>query len=242
MKVITEAILRDEFKHEKPEIYYINEDSILSPAGKEYLSQHKVKTIKGNPPTKIVEQVAKIQIANAKYIDNFSGAGYTKKPEHMTQLIENRLVNKDNPRIIFRGKLDSLQSLIVLNQAFIAEKSGNQDILNDLDDILNICRNIMRAEVLEEVITTSKILGFTHSEIRTRSHNPQKFYNKEFMSLPSYKKGLTNALLNQIRSAIRECEIQAVIAYKEGLKYGRSDIIEELNRLSSALHIMMMKY
>ena len=31
-------------------------------------------------------------------------------------------------------------------------------------------------------------------------------------------------------------------AYKEGNQYTHGDIIEELNRLSSALHIMMCKY
>ena len=34
----------------------------------------------------------------------------------------------------------------------------------------------------------------------------------------------------------------AANAFYDGFRFSRSDIIEELNRLSSALHIMMCKY
>ena len=43
-------------------------------------------------------------------------------------------------------------------------------------------------------------------------------------------------------AAIRETEVAACTAFHVEKKYIRNDIIEELNRLSSALHIMMCKY
>lgn len=46
MKVITEAILRDELRASKPETYVIPEGQILSPAAREYLQQLKIKIIK----------------------------------------------------------------------------------------------------------------------------------------------------------------------------------------------------
>ena len=45
MKVITEAILRDELRASKPETYVIPEGQILSPAAREYLQQNKVKIV-----------------------------------------------------------------------------------------------------------------------------------------------------------------------------------------------------
>ena len=69
-----------------------------------------------------------------------------------------------------------------------------------------------------------------------------KYYKIKAMVLPDYSMGVEYALLNQIRTAIRETEVAAAGAYKEGNQYTRGDIIEELNRLSSALHIMMCKY
>ena len=66
-----------------------------------------------------------------KYVDYETGAYYMEKPEHMTQLFGNVLVAKDHPRIHFRGKLDSLQALVVLDQVQIAE-GGCQKLVDDL--------------------------------------------------------------------------------------------------------------
>ena len=62
------------------------------------------------------------------------------------------------------------------------------------------------------------------------------------MLLPDYKMGIVHSVLNVIRTSIREAEVIAVSAFKQNIKLERTDIIEELNRLSSALHIMMCRY
>ena len=127
MKVITEAALRLELKCEEPEVYVIPEGSLLSPAAREYLSQRKIKIRKAGEaekqkPEKEVKVVAtelpelppvevpKDTELKPKYTDYATGAFYMKKPEHMTQLFGNKLVCKDHPRILFRGKLDALQA------------------------------------------------------------------------------------------------------------------------------------
>ena len=43
MKVITEAILRDELRAVQPESYKVPEGKMLSPAAREYLQQRKIK-------------------------------------------------------------------------------------------------------------------------------------------------------------------------------------------------------
>lgn len=48
MKVITEAILRDELRADRPEVYVIPEGKILSPAAREYLQQCKIKIVREN--------------------------------------------------------------------------------------------------------------------------------------------------------------------------------------------------
>ena len=45
MKVITEAILRDELRADRPEVYVIPEGKLLSPAAREYLQQLKIKIV-----------------------------------------------------------------------------------------------------------------------------------------------------------------------------------------------------
>ena len=160
----------------------------------------------------------------------------------MTQLYGNVLVNKDNPRIYFRGKLDSLQAQVVFAQAMMASLGENQKIIDDLNDVLRSLREMMRCDVLDEAFHNETIIGLTHEELRAHPHNPMKYYKIKAMVLPDYSMGVEYALLNQIRTAIRETEVAAAGAYKEGNQYTHGDIIEELNRLSSALHIMMCKY
>lgn len=250
MRAITEDILRLELRNSQPEVYYIPTGKILTPAAREYLQQRKIKIAKeGECPQRAPEGDAApaapqpvMAAPKPKYVDYQSGSYYMEKPEHMTQLFDNQLVAKNHPRILFRGKLDSLQALVVLDQALIAGAGGSQQLLADLDDVLKALRNLMRCDVLDEELHSGTIIGLTHGELREHSHNPMKFYNIRQMILPSYTMGRDYALLNQLRAAIRETEVAAANAFYDGFRFSRSDIIEELNRLSSALHIMMCKY
>ena len=193
------------------------------------------------PPMPTVDLPADTSV-KPKFVDYDSGALYMAKPEHMTHLYGNVLVPKNHPRILFRGKLDSLQALVVLDQAIIAEGSGSQRLIDDLGNILGILREMMRCDVLEEEFKNEYIIGLNHAQLRERSHDPMKFYNIKQMVLPDYTMGKHYALLNQLRTAIRETEEAAVTAFQQGTKYTRKDIVEELNRMSSALHIMMCMY
>lgn len=252
MKVITEAILRSELRASEPEVYYIEKGKLLSPAAREYLQQRKIKisnTCKDGfekatvNESRIPEQESEHNmVPAAKFVDYETGAYFTDKPEHMTHLHGNVLVVKNHPRIKFRGMLDSLQASIILNQTILAEKDENQKVINDLSEILGIIRKIMRCDVLEEELTSDTILGLTHAELRERSHNPMKYYNVKQMVLADYTMGKTYAVLNHLRTAIRETEIAAAEAFPAGTKCTRPDIIVELNRLSSSLHIMMCMY
>ncbi len=266
MKVITEAILRNELRASTPECYKVPEGKILSPAAREYLQQCKIRIDDGKgrpgrqeaasqeapkgekqpqivatevPPTPEV-QVEKT--AKPKYVDYETGAYYYEKPEHMTQLFGNALVVKDHKRILFRGKLDSLEALFVLNQTILAEMGESEKLIEDLQDIVGSLREIMRCDVLDEPFRRDFMIGLSHKELREHSHHPMKYYNVKQMVLPDYTLGKVYALLNQLRAAVRETEVAAATAFHEGKTYTRGDIIEELNRMSSAMHIVMCKY
>ncbi len=249
VKAITEEILRHELRNTQPDTYFIPEGKILTPAAREYLQQRKIKIGREGEPKVVATEVPPMpQIAVAapeaskpRFVDFVTGAYYMEKPEHMTHLYGNVLVVKNHPRILFRGKLDSLQSLVVLAQATIAE-GGKQKLVDDLGNILGVLREMMRCDVLNESFRNETIIGLTHAELRERSHDPKKFFGIQQMILPDYTMGKDYALINQIRSAVRETEVAAAEAFREGSKYTRGDIIEELNRLSSALHIMMCMF
>jgi ethanolamine utilization cobalamin adenosyltransferase len=267
LKVITEDIIRAELKATKPDVYYIPEGKLLSPAAREYLNQMQVaidfeRNRKANEDRaarqKAMEQrttpapsssVARSGVDSnepaafkPKYVDYDTGAGYMEKPEFMTQIFGNQLVDKNNPRIKYRGKLDRLQAEVVYAQCVVDEHSKSELLIKDLDDILDCLRKLMVAEILEQDYTKNTIIGLNHAELREHSHNPMKYYKIKQMTLPDHSMGPEYAQLNLLRTSIREAELIAVDAFQENRKVTRVDIIEELNRLSSALHIMMCRY
>ena len=259
MKCITEDALRCELRATEPECYVVPEGKILTPAAREYLQSRKIKIVKAGqqatprivatevPPMPEVTMAAPAPApapapAKPKFVDYETGAFYMEKPEHMTHLVGNVLVVKDHPRILFRGKLDSLQSAVVLAQVDIHERGGSQALIDDLGDILKILREMMRCDVLDEPFQMDTIIGLTHAELREQSHDPQRFFGVKAMVLPDYTMGRDFALLNQLRTAVRETEVAAAEAFHTGAKYTRGDIIEELNRMSSAVHILMCRY
>ena len=223
-----EAVRANIRNREGKRIFYLGKGDQLTSAARDYLSRERIEIRPG-------EQ------AKQDCFPLLTGGFLTEKPEHMTQLFGNVLVAKDHPRIHFRGKLDSLQALVVLDQVQIAE-GGCQKLVDDLGNILGILREMMRCDALDEAFKNETIIGLTHAELRERSHNPQKFFGVQYMQLPDYTMGRDYALLNQLRAAVRETEVAATEAFRVGNKYTRKDIIEELNRLSSAIHIMMCMY
>lgn len=265
MKVITEKIIREELKAGLPEVYTIPEGKILSPAAREFLQQcqvriedprvtYKKRTCSDDEPQEQKPQVhteAKAYTAGRqpeqfaaapKYQDEATGSYYYEKPEHMTQLHGNVLIDKDDPRIAFRGKMDSVHGLIVWCQSLMDANPADAEFVADLDSVLENLNMMMRADVLDEPFNVEKIIGLTHEELRERSHNPQKFYNIKQMVMPDHRFGATYAMLNYIRASVRELEVAAVAAFHNGKTVERTDMIQGLNRMSSAMHIVMCKY
>lgn len=163
------------------------------------------------------------------------------KPEAMTHLDGKTLVKKSHPRIRFRGKMDSLQAEVVLTQCMLGEKGGNGRIIDDLQGILDLLRQVTRAEALDEVITNWTILGMKADELRERSHNTKKYYGVEYMALPDWKMGEAYSRLNRLRALAREVETLAAQGFGDFPTAGQKEIQVILNRLSSGFHIMMCR-
>lgn len=174
-----------------------------------------------------------------RFVDYKTGKGYSEKPEYMTHLRGNILVEKNHPRIVFRGKLDSLEALIMQTQ-IIAEENGYKNIADDLEDVMNFVQHILACEVKEEPLSDIKVLGLNSAELRYASHHLTEVFGIQH-SVPHYSMGKVCASLNSVRTFIRETELAAATAFTEGNTVTRSDIIEALNRLSSAVYIIFCK-
>lgn len=175
------------------------------------------------------------------YVNHANGREMAEKPEDMTQLWGDRLVHKDHPRIVFRGKLDTLQAHVVTAQAMMEAHGGPAGVVDDLEEVLGLLRELMRAEVLDEAPRVETLLGLTPAELRAQSHDPKGHFGLEPMLLPHRSMGLAYALVNGLRGEAREMETAGVAAFKTRATPAQREILRWLNRLSSALHIMMCR-
>ncbi len=168
------------------------------------------------------------------------GATLTEKPEHMTHLDTQTLVPKDHPRILFRGKIDSLEGVILLSQ-YRAAEAGFPRLVRELGEVLDYVRRIIRCDVLGEPLPPPGLCGLTADELRAQSHNPQKYYNQPHF-MPAYTDGQPLLSLNRVRTSLREAELACYRAFRdrEGLPT-REDLVLGLNRLSSLLWILMIR-
>ena len=164
-----------------------------------------------------------------------NGGYVEQKPEHMTHLYGDVLVPKTHPRILFRGKMDTLESELILCQ--LADKS----LEGPVGEILGLARQIIRCEVLGEPLKWDTLCGLTESEQRKRSHFPQEYYGQPHF-MPSFADGMVIARLNRARCAAREAELASVTAFadREG-NITRQDIPQALNRMSSMLYLLMIQ-
>ena len=218
MQYITEQELRDEFSSGIPARYALPPGAKLTPAAWQYLMDLHLP------------------------LDECSDASPPKKegskPEHMTHLDKTTLVAKSHPRIILRGKLDSLEADILCAQV-VANQAQNHRLVSYLGDALSLVRRVLSADFNHAPLAEQSLAGMTLDEVRLSSHQPTQYLPKGHV-LPEYTQGELAALLNKLRTASRETEIQAVIAYEKE-SAPRTDLIRALNRLSSYFYVLQLQ-
>ncbi len=231
--LITESDIRAEYEASGGlREYVLPAGAIITPAAKEFLMDMKVVL----RPASCTENSGK-----KNFFCDMNGVRYDKKPEDMTHLNGKFLVPKNHPRIVLRGKLDSLQSDI-LEVQILSDKESDQKLSDDLQKILAFVRGLVRAEVMDEPVAEQNILGLSFEEIHYRSHHPKEFYGFPHMMIDR-DMGACAVALNLLRTKTRETEICAYEAFPRSNKGTyRSDILIALNRLSSLFYIMIFEH
>jgi propanediol utilization protein len=162
------------------------------------------------------------------------GQSYPVKPEHMTHLIGRQLVPKDHPRIILRGLIDNFQAEVLLLQQQV-----NGPLSIQLNDLFTRAQAILKAEVTGVELEPCNFLGLSETEIRERSHTPQKYFGIGHLDLNAELSSEVLSL-NRLRTLIRQVELAAVTAFTHDKTVERTDILRALNRLSSVIYVMML--
>lgn len=247
MAVLTESVLRSQyFKNQaNKSVIKLPKDTILTPAAKSYLKEKKI-TVEYISETNQAENKreklsgSKREEKSSQQFRIIQGGFLNEKPVHMTSLHGNLLVPKTHKRIIFRGKLDSLEAKIIEAQWMLAEKNLDK-LAEDLSVILDSVRKIKRSEMEGEKLETFSLFQMDEKEIQKKAGHPEKYFGKDEVE-PEYRMGIGIVLLNTIRALIRETEVAACQAWTdEDGSAEREDLISALNSLSSLCKVMMFK-
>jgi len=218
-----ETAVRENIRNrEGKRVFYLGKGDQLTSGARDWLSRERISILSAEQAKQETYRLP-------------NGGILTEKPEHMTHLNGDVLVPKTHPRIRFRGKMDTLEAELILCQ--LAEPG----LVTPVGEVLALARRLIRCDVLEEPLKSEKLLGMTEEELRRRSHFPQEYYGQPHFA-PSAAEGAVIARLNRARCAAREAELAAVEAFsdREG-NPTRLDILRSLNRISSAIYLLMVQ-
>ncbi len=161
----------------------------------------------------------------------------SRPPENqdMTHLDAATVAPKSHPRIVLRGKLDTLLSAVVLTQTRFDRQDRLPAFLKTcLADIKVWVMQVLTAEVAGDALAIPGMGGMDPETLRAVSHDPERYLGVG-PYCPDASLGREAAQLNWLRAVTRETEVAAVQA---GL--GRADIAAALNRLSSAVYVLLL--
>lgn len=236
-KVLTEGELRAALLPENQQEYIVDQDTYVTPTAKDYLKERGITLVYRSPSEQPVMSSTPLPDKGvATYVDAVTGQGYRTKPEEMTHLRGNLLVPKTHPRILLRGRLDSLQAKI-LEVQLLARQQGLPALTAPLQEVLDYTRSILAAEVKDTPLGETPLFGLTSDQLRHLSHNIHEETGIRH-PVPHYSMGPVAVALNALRAQVRETELAAAKAFAD---QPRQDIILALNRLSSGVYILFCR-
>lgn len=245
MDVIQEDTVRQLFLKQGVTELRITRDTYVTDQARDYIRQNGIRLIcEPDAPAAASDLPLNEGIRPAREMRSgrfvtLDGRHLDAKPEHMTHLHGNVLVEKTHPRIVLRGKLDSLQASI-LSAQLIASDEGDGKLVEALQETLDLARALMAAEVTDKPLEEKSLLGMDEAAQRRVSHNPKKYLGVGHL-MPDIRMGRMALALNALRCEAREVELACIAAFaRPDGTCERDDLVRALNRLSSTFYIMML--
>ena len=204
-------------------VFYLGKGDQLTSDARDYLTRERIAILPASEA-----RPDRYRLLNGGFMEG--------KPESMTHLNGDTLVEKTHPRILFRGAVDTLEGELLL-----AAANATGEIRKQLEEALQYTRNLLRNEVLDEPVKAESLGGMDEKALRERSHRPQDFYGQPHF-MPAASDGQTVLLLNRCRCAVRAAELAAARAFTDADgNCTRTDILKALNRMSSMVYILMIQ-
>lgn len=212
-----ERAVRDNIRNrEGKRVFYLGKGHQLTSQARDYLQRERIEILPAH-----MAKPERYRLLTGGYVE--------EKPEHMTHLFSDVLVEKTHPRIVFRGAIDCLEAELLLCISQLPQWK------QELSELLSLAREVIRADVLEQPLEEKTLCGLSSQQLREQSHRPQDFFGQPHF-MPEASDGLAVLQLNKLRSLVRQAEIKAVAAMP-----AREDILRTMNRMSSFLYILMLR-
>jgi ethanolamine utilization cobalamin adenosyltransferase len=215
----TKEAVRDNIRNrEGKRVFYLGKGDQLTSDARDFLSRERIEILPA-----AMARPERYRLENGGYMET--------KPERMTHLNGEVLVEKTHPRIVLRGVVDQLEAELLLTAV-----NATGQIRSQLEEALSFVRMLLRNEVLDEPVTQTSLGGMDEAALRERSHRPQVFYGQPHF-MPGPEDSLLLLQVNRVRSLARQAELKAVAAFPTD----REDLLRAYNRLSSFLYLIMIQ-
>lgn len=237
--LVTDADLRARWSFQPEDPIRLEAGAVLTPSARDFIRENRIELAE-LPPAETARGVmtrCPVPTRGGKpvYVDLASGRSRTEKPEGLTHLRGNLLVEKTSPRIAFRGKLDALMARLLLAE-LAAEEAGRGGALADLEEVHDRVQAVLAAEVKEKPLPALELFGLNEAELRRQSHQVKEALGLDH-PIPRRSMGRLCLELNLLRTQVREAELCAAGAFDGG----REDILRWLNRLSSGVYLIFCR-
>ena len=226
MTIVTESELRELWQNGRGRLPAFPPETRFSDSARDFLREHQIEPSHSDwdkPGT------FPVVLSGPVPVDE-NGQPLTNKPEHLTQLDAGHFASKTNPRLVLRGRVDSLHAFVMLAAA---KARGYQQaaLAGHLDTLAAYCREIMSAEYNLRPAAPLTLLGKTEEELHEISHWPDRHLGIQHI-VPGPDDHEMLHWMNVLRTQAREVEVVA-------LEVGQAaNLPQALNRFSSAVYVL----
>lgn len=251
--VLSEESLKVKYRKEPFSTLEIEKGCLLTPSAKQFIADKNIELVILENGEKRIEknnkdfssektnEIPETNLKDYKYT-GINGEIYLEKPDYMTQIDGNTLIMKNNKRIIFRGKIESFLSELLLNTKEFELSGADSSLIKELQTLIKLVNNILVAESLDKALEDQNLLdGKTISVVQEIARNPKEYLGKAHLLEISLENDITIHKLNRLKALARELETYAVEYFVREDKILRKDLLKAFNALSSAIYIMILK-
>lgn len=167
------------------------------------------------------------------------GSAVHDKADGQTQLNATHYAGKTHPRIVLRGRVDSLHALVLMAQ-HEALSSGRSEAAAGLGTLAAYCRELISAEYNERPVAEAAIGGLDIEAIHRVTHDPLTELGVDHLTIDG-SASLLQQLLNVLRTQSREVEIVALQAFPSPHHAYGAGICHALNRFSSIAYYLQLQ-